>query len=180
MYSLVIYFFKMVKKILLLVIGFLLVIGYWYNFYNTGKQKQIVADSIIKVQTEQAVSLLQGLQDKVVSGEMGRVEAEVLGADLLRSLRYGKDGYFFADTLNGVNVVLYGSAVEGTNRLDDTVNGVSYVKNIIASSKAGGGYTDYYYTRQGGTVAEAKRAYSLEFKPWGWSVGTGYYLKDVQ
>ena len=170
----------MIKKIFVALVGILLVFGYWYNFYTVSRQKQIVADNVIKAQTEQAVSMLQGLQDKVVSGEMTRVQAEIFGADILRKMRYGSDGYFFADTLNGVNVVLYGSPVEGTNRLNDTVNGVPYIKNIIAQSEAGGGYTDYFYPRKGGSAPEAKRAYSLEFKPWGWSVGTGYYVKDVQ
>jgi signal transduction histidine kinase len=32
--------------------------------------------------------------------------AKKLGADLLRGLHYGVDGYFWADTEGGVNVVL--------------------------------------------------------------------------
>jgi methyl-accepting chemotaxis protein len=40
--------------------------------------------------------------------------------DLLRDMHYGTDGYFCADTKEGVNVVLYGRKdTEGRNRIND-------------------------------------------------------------
>ncbi|MCL5666787.1 MAG: cache domain-containing protein [Patescibacteria group bacterium] len=140
-------------------------------------------DSLIKSETQTAISMLQAVYDKSAKGEYSLSKAKTLGADLLRNLRYGPSNqrYFFADTLDGINVVLYGNKdVEGKNRLNDTVNGISYIKDIIAKSQAGGGYTDYFYPKITGGEPLAKRAYSMEFQPFGWSVGTGYYLEDVK
>ncbi len=67
-----------------------------------------------------------------------------LSAGLLRALRYGNEGYFWADTTGGVNVVLYGKKdVEGKNRLEDKDrNGTVYVKKFLSAAEAGGGYVE--------------------------------------
>jgi methyl-accepting chemotaxis protein len=67
-------------------------------------------DSLIKSQVETAWSMLNEIYNKHKNRELTLEQAKKLGAELLRGLRYGqeKEGYFWADTLEGVNVVLYG------------------------------------------------------------------------
>lgn len=110
-------------------------------------------------------------------GEMTLEKAKLLGASLLRELRYGTDGYFWADTTEGVNVVLYGRKdVEGRSRIKDKdSNGNYYVKEFLAKGRAGGGYVEYSFPKKGQTAAQPKRSYVLPFEPFGWVVGTGYY-----
>jgi methyl-accepting chemotaxis protein len=134
-------------------------------------------DALIKSEVETAVSMLQAIYDKHQKGEMTLEQAKKLGADLLRELRYGVDGYFWADTMDGVNVVLYGRKdVEGRNRIEDKdQKGSYYVKDFLAKGKAGGGYAEYLFTKKGHEKALPKRSYVLLFKPFGWVVGTGYY-----
>lgn len=144
------------------------------------QQKQ---DQIIKAQVQTAVGLLTALNNKVKKGEITLAYAKRLGADVVRDLRYGTppNGYFWVDTDKGVNVVLYGNKnVEGKNRFNDEVKGVKYVQEIIKNGqKLDGGYTDYWYPKPEGKEALAKRSYSLSFAPFGWVVGTGYYLEDL-
>jgi len=139
-------------------------------------------DRSVKAQVESAVSMLAALNSRVEKGEMSLAKAKTLGADLLREMRYGQDGYFWVDTTDGVNVVLYGKKeVEGKNRIDSVVNGVYHVQEIIKNGmKPGGGFTDYYYTKKDGDQPLAKRGYSLLFVPFDWVVGTGYYLTDIK
>jgi methyl-accepting chemotaxis protein len=134
-------------------------------------------DLLIKNEVETAVSMLQAIYTKHQKGEMNLEEAKQLGADLLRDLRYGKEGYFWADTTEGVNVVLYGKKeVEGKNRLENRdKNGKYYIKAFIEISKSGGGYVEYWFPKLGETTAQPKRSYVLLFKPFGWVVGSGYY-----
>jgi methyl-accepting chemotaxis protein len=138
---------------------------------------QSAQDLLIKSEVETAISMLQTLAVKQQQGEMTVEQAKELGADLLRNLQYGTDGYFWADTTEGVNVVLYGRKdVEGRNRLEDKdVKGTYYIKEILAKAKAGGGYVEYWFTKKGQTVPQAKRSYVFLFKPFGWVIGTGYY-----
>lgn len=138
-------------------------------------------DNLIKTQVENAHSMLQHNYDLSEKGEISQEEAKKRSADALRKLSYGADGYFWADTVEGVNVVLLGKDTEGTNRFEaKDANGKSFIKEIIENGrKVGGGFTDYYFPKKGETTPLPKRGYSLEFKPFGWIVGTGNYTDDI-
>lgn len=140
--------------------------------------KSSAQDLLIKSEVETAVSMLQAIVTKHQQGEMTLEKARKLGADLLRDLKYGTEGYFWADTLEGVNVVLYGREdVEGRNRLEDKdAKGTFYVKQFLAKGQAGGGYVEYLFSKKGQTTPRPKRSYVLLFEPFGWVVGSGYYL----
>ena len=139
--------------------------------------KSTAKDLLIKSEVETAVSMLQAISAKQQQGEMTLEQAKKLGADLLRELRYGTEGYFWADTTEGVNVVLYGKKdVEGKSRLEDKDrNGTFYIKEFLAKGKAGGGYVEYWFPKREQSTAQAKRSYVLLFKPFRWVVGSGYY-----
>ena len=134
-------------------------------------------DLLIKSEVETAVSMLQAISAKQEQGELTLDQAKKLGADLLRELRYGTDGYFWADQEDGINVVLYGRKdTEGRNRLEDKDrNGVFYIKEFITKAKAGGGYVEYWFPKKGESEAKPKRSYLMPFKPFGWVIGSGYY-----
>ncbi len=140
-------------------------------------ETSLAQDILIKSEVETAVSMLQAIYTKYQQGEMSLAQAKKLGADLLRELRYGSEGYFWADTTEGVNVVLYGRKdVEGKNRLEaKDKHGTFYIKEFLAKGKAGGGYIEYWFPKKGETIAQPKRSYGLLFKPFGWVVGSGYY-----
>jgi len=140
------------------------------------KPATLSQDQLIKSEVETAVSMLQAIYTKHQEGKMTLEQSKSLGADLLRELRYGSEGYFWADTTKGVNVVLYGKKdVEGKNRLEaKDKNGVFYIKDFMAKGKRGG-YVDYCFPKKGQTATQNKRSYVLLFKPFGWVVGSGYY-----
>ena len=145
---------------------------------QSGKvEKTAARDLLIKCEVETAVSMLGAIYAKHQKGEMTLEQAKQLGADLLREMRYGAEGYFWADTTEGVNVVLYGRKdVEGRNRLEDKdQKGTFYVKEFLAKGKAGGGYVNYWFSKKGQTVAQSKRSYVHPFVPFGWVIGSGYY-----
>jgi len=139
-------------------------------------------DKIIRTQVENAISMLAQINKMKEQGIFTEEQAKKYGADILRELRYDKDGYFWADTEDGVNVVLYGSKTEGTNRINfQDVKGTYIIQKIIAAAKQpGGGYTDSWFPKKGETEAKQKRGYSLFFEPFKWSVGTGNYIDDIE
>ena len=136
-------------------------------------------DLLIKSEVETAVSMLKAVDARRLTGDINLDEAKEAGAFLLRELRYGENGYFWADTKEGVNVVLYGRKdVEGRNRLEDKdPNGICYVKEFIKLADGGGGYLDYSFTKLDEPKPQPKRSYVMLFEPFGWVVGSGYYNK---
>ena len=138
-------------------------------------------DENIKNQVDNAISMLDAVYAGYENGDYSYEEAETRGADLLRELRYGDGGYFWADTYDGDNVVLLGSATEGTNRMETKdADGYQIVKEIIrVGQEPDGGYTDYVFPKEGETESSPKRSYSRAFEPFGWVVGTGNYIDYI-
>ena len=138
-------------------------------------------DENIKNQVDNAISMLDAVYAGYENGDYSYEEAETRGADLLRELRYGDGGYFWADTYDGDNVVLLGSETEGTNRMETKdADGYQMVKEIIrVGQEPDGGYTDYVFPKEGETESSPKRSYSRAFEPFGWVVGTGNYIDYI-
>lgn len=137
-------------------------------------------DDEIKNQVNVAISVIEEVYNDYQDGQYTEEEAKLLAANLVREMRYGESGYFWIDTYEGDNVVLLGSDTEGTNRIDtEDANGYKMVADIIKNGKNGGGYTDYYFPKEGGTEALPKRSYSKSFEPFRWVIGTGNYTDDI-
>lgn len=139
-------------------------------------------DQQIKGQVENVITLLEKIYAEYMDGAYTEEEAKKLAADLVRELRYGESGYFWIDTCEGDNVVLLGQETEGTNRLEtEDSNGYQMIKDIIKNGlQEDGGFTEYYYTKEGSTETYPKRAYSKVFEPWEWVVGTGNYVDELE
>lgn len=138
-------------------------------------------DNNIKQQVITAISMLDTYYQQYEDGTITLEEAKQKGADQLRELRYGDQGYFWADEYDGTNVVLLGNDTEGTNRMDTTdINGYQMVKDIIEGGQSEDGcFTDYYFPKEGETEASPKRSYSKAYEPFGWVIGTGNYTDHL-
>ncbi|MBU3141914.1 methyl-accepting chemotaxis protein [Clostridium sp. CF012] len=138
-------------------------------------------DEKIKNGVENVITMLEGINKKYKAGEMTLEQAKKLGADLTREMKYGEGGYFWIDTVEGVNVVLLGGVSEGTNRLElKDVKEKYIIKEIIENGlKEQGGYTDYWFPKKGEQTPLPKRGYSKAFKDFNWVIGTGNYVDDI-
>ncbi|MCR1949957.1 methyl-accepting chemotaxis protein [Clostridium sp. DSM 100503] len=138
-------------------------------------------DQRIKEQVEIAISMIDGLNEKIKTGVLTVDEAKKQSAELLRNLKFGEEGYFWADTVEGVNVVYLGTDTEWKNRLNDKdAKGNYMIKDIIENGKKEeGGYTEYWFPKVGESEASPKRSYSKLYKPFNWVIGTGNYIDDI-
>ena len=138
-------------------------------------------DEQIKQQVDNVISLCQTIYDQYQAGVYTEAEARKLAADEIRQLRYGDSGYFWVDQYDGTNVVLLGSATEGTNRMETKdADGYQMVKEIIRmGQEPDGGYVDYVFPKEGETESSPKRSYSKAFEPFQWVIGTGNYTDYI-
>ena len=138
-------------------------------------------DEYIKSQVNNVITLLESINKKYKNGEYTLEEAKKLSADLVRDLRYKDGSYFWIDTIDGQNIVLLGNKTEGTNRINaKDVNGYEMIKDIIKNGmKDDGGYTEYWFPKEGATESSPKRAYSKYYEPFGWVIGTGNYTDNI-
>ncbi len=140
-------------------------------------------DLTIKSAVDSVVSSLAGVKADVDAGKMTAAEGEKLAASIVRNAKYGETGYFWADTIEGTNVVLLGKAdVEGTSRLAlKDKKGTMIIQEFIKMSKDKGfGYLDYYFPKPKQTEALLKRGYIKLDPSFGWMIGTGNYIDDIE
>ena len=146
------------------------------------KNLEANVESSLKGETQVAFSILEQMYKKEQAGELTREQAQKQAADLVRDLRYddGK-GYFWIDTKEGVNVVLLGRPSEGKSRIDLVdPNGTYFIKEMLANGlKEGGGFTDLMFAKPNETTPLPKRNYTVCFQPWGWVIGTGVWIDQI-
>jgi len=100
---------------------------------------------------------------------------------VLSKLEFGTDGYFFVYDLKG-KTLMHPRLPElvGQNLWDmHAPDGSLTIQRLIHQAELGGGFVRYPWARPSTHQMEAKLAYVLILKRWGWMVGTGIYLDDV-
>ncbi|MCC8938092.1 methyl-accepting chemotaxis protein [Bradyrhizobium sp. Arg68] len=102
------------------------------------------------------------------------------GRALLRTLRFGQGDYFYAFNAQGLVQSHPNPKVEGQTLYNSPdPNGVLFTKLQIERAAQGGGFVSYRFQKPGSTEPVPKISYAVEFKPYGWTIGGGIYLDDV-
>lgn len=100
---------------------------------------------------------------------------------ILSSLSYGDDGYFFVYDFQG-NALMHPRQPELVGRnlwnLRDA-KGEPTIQRLIARAQAGGGLQRYNWAKPSSNKTAPKLGYVIPMADWGWMMGTGIYLDDV-
>ncbi|WP_167730185.1 cache domain-containing protein [Terasakiella sp. SH-1] len=127
-------------------------------------------------------SVFKSLQHEVDTGHLTLLEAQNEAKEIVLSMRYGDGDYFWINDLNHVVIThpikpsLSGKNLE---KFEDP-NGVRVYGEIVKTAKnKGEGFVSYHWPKPGNDTPIAKLAYVKLFEPWGWVIGTGIYMDDV-
>ncbi|RTL56396.1 MAG: histidine kinase [Rhodocyclaceae bacterium] len=109
-------------------------------------------------------------------------EAKRRAQALLKDMNYGDDGYFFVYDYAGTNLVHPRKpAMVGNNWWDlRDPQGVAVIQGLIEQARKGGGYLRYQWEKPSNQQMAEKIGYVVPVKRWGWVLGTGLYLDDVE
>jgi two-component system NarL family sensor kinase len=101
--------------------------------------------------------------------------------DVLQKMDYGKDGYFFVYDTHGRSL-MHPREPDLVGRdlweLRDP-QGMLTIQQLLAASARGGGYVRYVWHRPSTGKLASKLGYVVPLERWGWMIGTGIYLDDV-
>lgn len=128
-----------------------------------------------------ALSALQSVQTAPGNeGDEASQQRRALHA--LGRMNYGPDGYFFVYDLHGT-VLMHSRQPELVGRnlwnLRDNT-GQFTIQLLLAKAHAGGGFIEFPWRKPSSGQTVPKLGYVVELQPWGWMVGTGLYLDDIQ
>ena len=128
-----------------------------------------------------AYGIVAGFEAESRAGTMSRDEAQRRALANIQQLRYGENDYFWVNdhhpiTLAHPNPKLIGADLSD---LKDPNGKRLFVEFVQAVEKSGGGFVDYLWPKPGHEKPVAKISYVKGFQPWGWIVGSGIYIDDV-
>jgi len=118
----------------------------------------------------------------------GMLDEAYLKSQVIESIEqlYGRQdgtGYIFIYDSSGINLsdpLQLNNIGRNLYNFKDT-SGVQVIKELIdISTQAEGGFVEYSWVKPVTGVATPKISYAKAFKPWGWMVGTGVYLDEVE
>jgi two-component system, NarL family, sensor kinase len=101
--------------------------------------------------------------------------------DALQKLDFGQDGYFFVYTMHGTSL-MHPRQPDLVGRdlwLMRDPNGALTIQQLIEQASRGGGYVRYVWRRPSTGKLAPKLGYVIPLERWGWMIGTGIYLEDV-
>nr|WP_287028804.1 methyl-accepting chemotaxis protein [Pseudomonas sp. UBA6310] len=132
---------------------------------------------------QSASAILQNFHDQEVAGTLTREQAQTQAAAMIRSLRYDKTEYFWINDL-GPKMIMHpvNQKLEGQNlsTIKDPDGKELFNEMVALARKQGGGMVDYRWPKAGSAEPVPKVSYIQLFEPWGWVLGTGIYIDDMQ
>lgn len=138
-------------------------------------------ETALRNEVEIAASVVRSYVQQAKAGKISDAEAQERAKGALRAMRFGKGDYFYAYRYDGVNVA-HGlkPALEGKNLFDARdANGVQFNAELIRKAQQGGGYVSFMFPRAGENTPSPKLGFALGIEPWGWAVGSGVYVDDI-
>jgi methyl-accepting chemotaxis protein len=135
----------------------------------------------IKSQVQTAMSLLEAVaKDPDLSPEARQKQAFAL----IKALRYGPDNkdYFWVNDLHPRMVMHpYKPELDGQDLSENKdPNGKRlFVEFARVCKESGEGFVDYHWPKYGADKPQPKLSFVKLFKEWGWVVGSGLYIDEI-
>jgi len=136
-----------------------------------------------KSMVEATYTLLEGLQARVTAGELTIAQAQNEARHAIKSIRYADNDYLWVNDLDHVMIEHPTSPkLVGKSQVDfKDADGKPLFQDIVTLAKnKGEGAIDYRWPKPGFDEPVDKVSYVKLYQPWGWVIGTGIYLDEVQ
>ena len=133
--------------------------------------------------TDTAISSLEALQAEVETGALTLEEAQERGRQALMTMHFGDTGYFYVldhDLVIQVHPTIPKWVGTYQGEYEDAVGTKIFQEMLKIVQTSGEGAIRYYFKKPDSPLPEPKVGYVQEFAPWGWIIGTGAYVTDIE
>jgi len=142
------------------------------------QQKQLE----LKHLTELALGMVAEEHAAAQRGDVGEADAQKRALARVAALRYGNNDYFWVNDMQPRMVMhpmkpeMNGSDI---STYKDPNGKALFVEMVSVVRKDGAGFVPYEWPKQGFDKPQPKLSYVAGFPPWGWVIGTGVYIDDL-
>jgi len=141
---------------------------------------------MIRELTSSAWTILASFHNDEMKGILSREEAQKRAIEQITNLHYGremKDYFWINDMFPKMVVHPYRTDLNGTDltTYTDPEGKKIFVEMVSIVNRYGDGYVEYMWQWQDEKeIVVPKISYIKGFKPWGWIIGTGIYIDDIE
>ena len=156
----------------------LLIAIVWHLYSSILKERKVLIHS----QVDTVISLMREVYESSLEGDLTKEEAQQQFLAYVKKLKYSEHGYFWVLNTEGVMIMHpYNKSKLGQSLINvKDKDGKFYVRSIISIIQQNeNGFVSYYWSKPGEAELAKKLSYVALFKPWGWVVGTGLYVSDL-
>ncbi|WP_438869432.1 methyl-accepting chemotaxis protein [Pseudomonas sp. L1(2025)] len=165
-----------VAVLMLLTLGLLMLKQIHGDLYQAKRQ-----------QTQHVVQTASGVlayyQNLEKTGVLTREAAQQQALSAVRGLRYDHDDYFWINDLTPVMIMHAANPkLDGQNlsAIRDPDGFAVFNEFVLLAKAKGAGIVNYRWPKPGADAPVEKTSYIQLFEPWGWIIGSGVYVDDVQ
>jgi methyl-accepting chemotaxis protein len=172
---------KMLSLGLVCIICVALVLTWVYFKIETMVYRYKQAD--LRSVTEVAFSLLDDYEKRVKSGELSPEDAKKRAALRIKELRYSGQEYFWINDFGPTMIMHpFKPELDGKDLRDfaDPNGKHFFVEFAKVCKEKKEGFVDYMWPKPGESKPVPKISYVKGYEPWGWIIGSGVYIDDVQ
>lgn len=149
-------------------------------------QERVLVNRLVQQQTEHAlrhyVDLARAAIRRLATSDGHPAQLQRQALNILAQMRFGNDGYFFVYDRSGralldpeqmqIAGVAFCEPDQPTEHLQANL--------ILATARDGGGLVRYDWKKPSSQAHVPKMSYVLPVGQWGWVVGAGMYLDDIE
>lgn len=167
--------------VIVTLISFLVLAGMGLN----SERLSIINDQHLRARNlvETIYTLVESTYEDHRKGLVDEDVAKAKALNIIENARYGNGGYFWVNDkhpkvlVHPANKELVGKDV---GDLKDEAGVAIFERFVeISTSNKEGGYFDYRWGKPGMIGAYDKTSYVKFFEPWGWVIGSGFYMDEV-
>ncbi|WP_027856686.1 diguanylate cyclase [Marinobacterium jannaschii] len=131
---------------------------------------------------EASLGILRYYERRASRGELPLKEAQQQALAVLSSMRYQQSNYIFVANDDGYSISNGNAQLIGTDiRNMRDANGKLFVQELYTVAKAGGGFVNYLFPNpKANGEQQPKTSYARYFPAWGWTVGTGINIREME
>jgi methyl-accepting chemotaxis protein len=158
-------------------------VNFFYLLPNVEKKVLIEREITLKSVVELPIGLIAEYDERARKGEFTLEEAQQRAKARIKLMRYGDNEYFWINDLN-TKIIMHPikPELDGQDQsgMIDSDGKAVFVEFVNVAKARGEGMVKYLWPKPGSTVAVQKFSYVKLYQPWGWVIGSGLYVDDVQ
>ena len=171
---------KMLLAVVVSVVGFAVVST--VALFNLKQELMNGRQQQVQAVVEAASAAVNAYYAEQTAGRLTEDEAKARAIADIKAMRYGHNDYLWINDMvphmimHPIKPELNGKELSG---LKDPAGSYFFIAMVDVVRKGGSGFVSYIWPKPGFDQPVRKVSFVKGFAPWGWIIGTGVYLDDV-